>query len=194
MEGLAETFQNIPAAAGGPAPIDIEDLLQLALQQPVYRPFRVVSERALAYNYGYTAVPKGCHGGFAGGEVLLRVPAGADAAAVVAAVNALDPWTRAIVRRCAVGGTRPDWFEGVGAPRRVAVMKRHKRRHRKVKVGERWEPCSPQAICAAREIYARWHSAVTRLAEVLRGRLTDWRITGFAAPESPWEAGSARPA
>ena len=52
---------------------------------------------------------------------------------------------------------------------------------------KRWEPCHPTAICATREIYARWHAALARLAAHLVGELTDWSISGFSAPAAPWD-------
>lgn len=192
---LAElTAQASGAVAIAKRPIDIEYLLHWAYAQTTYVEYRNGSTRTLAFNHDYSAIPKGCHSLFAGADVsvtMLRSSA-EDAKLLVAAVDALDPWTRAIVSRCAKNQSRPDCFAGVEA-REVEVKtypkvrgKRRKRKSHKPIVTKRWEPCHPMAICAARETYGRWHVAVARLYDALDGQLNDWKITGFAAPETPW--------
>lgn len=178
-------------------PVDIEWLLQWAYERTAYVSYRNTTRQALWFNHGYTAIPKGCHNRFAGGEmsVNLRSASAEDAKRVVAAVEALDPWSAAIVSRCAKKANRPDCFAGVEArevetrtyPKRRGRNGRKRKVHKAV-VTKRWEPCHPSAIRAAREIYERWHAAVARLAQQLDGRLTDWSISGFAAPAAPWEA------
>lgn len=183
----------------GPQPIDIEVLLQWAYGQTIYVSHRNASDRALLFNHGYTVIPRGCHGSFAGGDttVMLARDGAADAQTILAAVNALDPWSRAIVTRCAKGCTRPECFIGIEArevPVRTYPLKRRangkKRKSHKAVVTMRWEPCHPSAICATREIYARWHAVVGRLVEVLDGQLTNWAISGFRAPVIPWQTPS----
>jgi Mg-chelatase subunit ChlI len=96
---------------------DIENLLQWAYAQTVYLDYRNASPRALAYNHGYTAIPKGFHSTFEGGDVAVTMlsSTAADARRIVAAVELLDPWTQAIVARCAKSQVRPDCFLGVEA-------------------------------------------------------------------------------
>lgn len=174
--------------------IDIEALLQWALEHSVAPRLGVPSRRELEFNRGYTAIPKGFHGVFAGGGVAVeggRAAGDIDAERVLAAVDRLDPWSRSIVLVNARARRRPDWMEGV-EPRLVAraryrAKKRGKKRHRASPVMV-WEPCTPQAICATREIYGRWHDALQRLAAALHGRLIAWEINGFAVPTAPWEA------
>jgi hypothetical protein len=167
------------------APIDIEALLHWALTQPVYQPFRGVSDRALMMNYGFTAIPKGAGGSYAGGDALLRYPAQQDATTIIAAINALDGWSRAIIRVNAIAAIRPDCMIGV-QPRRLPVRKRCGKKHRKVVVGHRWDPVSPATLVTIREIYTTWWRAVDRLRGHLADQLNDWQITGFLAPEQPW--------
>lgn len=174
---------------------DIENLLQWAYAQTVYLDYRNASPRALAYNHGYTAIPKGFHSTFEGGDVAVTMlsSTAADARRIVAAVELLDPWTQAIVTRCAKSQVRPDCFLGVEAREVKTTLSWRKRKKGGGKkkahsstVTTRWEPCHPAAICAAREIYLRWHTALGRLAIALAGELNDWAISGFAAPEHPW--------
>jgi len=185
-----------PAEHSGPQPTDIETLLQWAYSQTIYVSHRNASDRATMFNHGYTAIPRGCHGSFAGGDtaVMLARDGAADARTVITAVGELDPWSKVIVTRCAKGATRPDCFIGIEA-QQVQVMTYPRKKGKKGKkrkshipiVTMRWEPCHPSAICASREIYARWHTIVGRLARTLEGALTNWSITGFRAPAAPWE-------
>lgn len=167
-------------------PIDIEALVQWTMARTGYLPWRGVSERELMFDYGYTAIPEGAPGGFRSGCERLRQVVDDDAATVIAAIEALGwPASRLVVAN-GKAGIQPNWLEGI-EPRLVPVKKRCGKKHRKVVVGHRWEPCHPQAICAARDAYRDWHSGLRRLAAVLGDSLIAWRINGFAAPEAPWE-------
>lgn len=169
--------------------LDIEHLLQWAYAQTVYVRYGNASGRSLEFNHGYSAIPRGCHGSFAGGDVgvVLCRDGAIDAKRIIEAVDELDPWSRSIVIRCAKSGTRPDCMIGV-EPKLVPKYRRCRKKHRRVKVASIWEPCSPKAICAAREIYARWHTVLGRLAEHLTGELNDCDVIGFSASAAPWEA------
>lgn len=120
------------------------------------------------------------------------VKPGQDANLIIATIRQLDPWSSSIVMVCARGERRPDWMEGV-EPRLVEKRvygkngKGRRRRSGRAQVIQVWEPCSPATVAAVREVYARWHQAVRSIAEALTGRLAEWKITGFAAPERPWE-------
>lgn len=174
---------------------DIERLLQWAYAQTTYVSYHNASARGLSFNHGYSAIPKGCHNRFEGAELSLTLLSASadDAKVVIAAVEALDPWSASIVSRCAKKGNRPDCFIGVEAyevevktyPKRKGRKGKRRKVHKAV-ITKRWEPCHPAAIRASREIYGRWHAALSRLAIQLHGRLTDWSISGFAAPEAPW--------
>jgi hypothetical protein len=174
----------------GKTPIDIETLVQWAVQQSGHLPWRGVDDRELMYDYGYTALQRQAPPRRSSGRQLARA-VGQDAAAVIAAVQALDGGVAAVVIACARAGIRPDWMPGV-APRLVPkpvyerIRRRGKKRHRR-SVRIVWEPCDPQAICAARAVYRRWHAALRGLIAPLAGNLSDWNITGLAAPAEPWE-------
>lgn len=177
-------------------PIDMEGLLRWAYSQTSYVSYQNAKERSLAINHGYTAIPKGCHSLFTGAdaEVTLKRTSQPDAKLIIAAVDALDPWSRAIIARCAKSDIRPDCFVGIEAREvevrtypKTRIKKGWKKKSHKTVITKRWEPCHPMAIRAAREIYARWHVAVERLSDDLTEHLSDWHITGFSAPEQPWE-------
>lgn len=176
-------------------PIDIEHLLHWAYAQTAYVDYRNGSARSLAFNHQYSAIPRGCHNLFTGGDlaVTLLSASAEDAKTIVAAVEMFDQSTRDIVTRCAKDQNRPDCFVGVEAQevesRVYPNLRRRKgwrRKSHKPVVSKRWEPCHPLAICAARGIYGRWHTAVSQLGEVLDGNLSDWHVTGFSAPATPW--------
>lgn len=193
--GMDGCLANRPATVRGGRPIDIERLLQWAEAQSIAPRLRVPSARELTIN-PYDVHVRGVCNVFRGAGVPVeggRYAADIDAERVLAAVDRLDPFTRSIVRVNARGGRRPDWMEGV-TPRRVPVYRRCKKRHRKAAAGHRWEPCSPQAICASRELYGRWHATLGRLAAALDGQLICFRINGFAAPAAPWEEGEQKTA
>lgn len=168
--------------------IDIEHLLQWAEAQSIAPRLRVPSARELTLN-PYDVHVRGASNVFFGAGMMVeggRYTADIDAERVMAAVERLDPFSLSIVRVNAKSCRRPDWMEGV-EPRLVPVFRRSKKRHRKGLAGQRWEPCSPQAICATRDIYGRWHVALRRLAVALDGKLISFEINGFAAPAVPWE-------
>lgn len=174
--------------------IDIEHLLQWAVEQSVAPRLTVASRDALSFNYGFTVVPKGFHGVHTGG--IARVEGGRyagdiDAERVLAAIDRLDPWSRSVVLRCAKGCRRPDWFEGVEpqlVPRISYRRKKNgKKKHRKSPVMVWKDGISPQVICATRDIYRQWHIVLSRLAAALEGKLLAYEIKGFAAPAAPWE-------
>ncbi|HEX5321478.1 MAG TPA: hypothetical protein VFW46_20135 [Stellaceae bacterium] len=168
-------------------PIDIEELLQWAVAQTVEPRLRVPSPRELTLN-PYEARPKGVSNRYRGAGVPVdggRFVADIDAGRVMAAVDRLDPWTRSIVMANAKACRRPDWMEGV-EPRMVPVRKRCRRRHRSVVKSHRWEPCSPEAVRATRDIYSRWHQALTRIAQGCENGLLGFQLCGFSAPAFPW--------
>lgn len=176
------------SAPGTLQPIDIEDLVQWAFDQSITPALRGVSERSLMFDYGYTCIPKGCGSAFSGGGVVLeggRRAVDIDADRVLRALDRLDPFTRAIVQANARAKRRPDWMEGV-KPRLVTITRRHKRKHRRI-AGQRWEPCSPEAVRSCRELYARWHAGLRHLHKLLNGTLLSFEINGFGAPDAPWE-------
>jgi len=172
-------------------PIDIEALVQWAIAHSVAPRLTVASPRELMFNHGYTAVPKGFHGVFAGAMARVeggRLATDIDAERVLAAIDRLDPFTRSIVLVNAKTGRRPDWMEGVEPKRiakRVYQKRRGKKRHRPSTVIV-WD-VEPAAICAARELYGRWHSALTGLARTLSDQLIAWQVNGLNAPAAPWD-------
>lgn len=178
-------------AVGKPAarqPIDIEALLQWAIGQSGHLPWRGVSARELMFDYGFTVIPKGCRREFRGGGTLLSRAIDDDAAVVVEAVKALEGGIAGVVIACARKGIRPDWMEGIEprlVPRLAYPKKRGKKKHRRAVTME-WKPCHPQVICAARDVYRRWHAALAALAVELDGALIGWRIKGLAAVPEPW--------
>lgn len=170
-------------------PIDIEDLVQWAMSQTGYLPWRGVSDRELAFDHGYTVIPKGCGLDYRGGQALLRRAASADATAVIEAIKTLDGEVAAMVIACGRQRIRPNWLDGV-EPRLVARTmygrRRKKRRGRPVAISV-WVPCEPGVIRAARAAYSQWHGGLVRLAAMLAGALSEFTINGLGAPAQPWE-------
>lgn len=192
--------------------IDIETLLQQVVAEDQGLSWRRDGERELAFDRGLTVKPrKRPHVGWieaaasAGatlkippgrGAVMARTQGDPDVAAVNAALDRLDAWTRSIITANARAKRRPDWMEGV-EPKLVEKKtwsrkarrkgKRRGRRKDQPVIVQRWEPCDPRAICATREIYSRWHAGVTRMMGMLEGELWRYKINGFAAPATPWE-------
>lgn len=167
-------------------PIDIEALLQWAIQQSGRLPWRGVSARELMYDYGYTCIPKGTPRCYRSSGTLLSRPIDDDAALVIAAVMALDGEVAAIVIANAREGRRPDY---AGEPRRVPVTRRHRKKHRRVVTGFKLVMPDEGAICAARAAYRQWHAALGSLARTLSGQLDAWQINGFVAAAEPWASG-----
>lgn len=172
------------------APIDVEQLLQWAIAQTGYLPWRGVASRELEYDFGYTAIPGGVRREFRSSGILLRVAASEDVNAVIAEVKALEPRVAAVVISCARRQIRPACFVGV-EPRKVAKTvsnrtKRGKRRHRKRSTVMVWD-IDPMTIKLARRQYEAWRAALVRLVERLAGRLAAFAVTGPSAPARPWE-------
>lgn len=179
-------------------PIDIEALVQWAMEETSAKhlPWRNPSPRALAMDHGWTCIPKGVSREYHGAEVVLRVGTDHDAITVVEAIKALDdPAVAAQIIACGRGNLRPECHLNV-EPRRVekivswrkaAKKKKGNKKNRKPVRTSVWEPCSPEAICAARDAYKRWHDGLTNLARVLDGQLSRWKVTGLRASAKPWE-------
>lgn len=176
--------------------VDAESLLQWAVERTGRLPWHGIRDMELSYNQGLTARPRrrpiveweiaeACAGIRHNGRPLLatRTPSG-DAETVLSAIKHLDPAIAAIVIACARSKIRPDWMEGV-VPIQVKQHKRHRTKHRRVTVLV-WKPCDPQMVLAARDVYSRWHHAVSGICDVLNGMLEEWEITGFVAPQEPW--------
>lgn len=184
---------EIGAPPLGTRPIDIEQLLQWAIAQTGYLPWRGVSARELEYDFGFTAIPAGVRREFRSRGVLLRVAASDDANAVIDAVKGLEPRVAATVIACARRQIRPACFVGV-APKKVAKTvtnrtKKGKRRHRKRSTVMVWD-IDPVTIKLARQQYEAWHAALVRLAGRLDGSLAV-PVIGPAAPACPWDCVSA---
>lgn len=188
----------LPLSRVGVRLIDVEHLLHWAFAQTGLLPFRNPSERGLAYNHGWTAIPRGANQQFQGSEIALQRALDEDAAAVLAAVQRLPAEIRNVVRACAMSGIRPNWMEGI-EPKLVERRVSH-RKVRKKKKGKRgkkvtgrshvervWEPCSPETILIVREIYAAWHAALSEIATKLGPDLKNHEISGLAAPATPWD-------
>lgn len=184
-----------------PRPIDVEDLLQWAIHRSGRLPWMRDDWRQLSMNRGLTAKPKRREKiGWDLATVGLRlstgrsVPAkmvpGPDATRVLAAVQALEPATAAVVLACARSRIRPDWMEGI-VPRRVLRpiygYKRNRQRRGRPILVPVWEPRSPADVAAAHAAYSRWHAALEQLAQRLRGELVGWDVVGLNAPPAPWD-------
>lgn len=168
-------------------PIDIEALIQWAIAQTGFLPWYGTHPRELMLDGGYTAIPKGCSRQYHGGTILLRRAINSDAAIVIEAVKSLEPSIAAVVIARGRDKDRPQCFVGVKpklVDRKVYGRKRGRKRHRPTTIRE-WN-IDPKAICAAREIYTRWHAALARLAAQLQGQLIAYDIKGLGAPETPW--------
>lgn len=177
--------------------IDIEDLVRWAVARTGDLPWSRSRDRELMFDHGVTAKPrKKRQPGVALAVAIHRpraLPArmdpGPDAGLVLEEVRRLDPWTASIILVNARRQSRPDWMEGV-EPKRIAKRKRSRRRKRRGRGGYQtvwvWD-VDPLTIRACREIYARWHVGLSRLAERLADRLARFKIKGFAAPVTPWQ-------
>jgi hypothetical protein len=192
MMGLglpSEDENRLPLDAASVRLIDIEMLVQWALAQTGYLPWRAVTERELAYDHGYTAIPHGVGHQYRGGGVVLRAAISDDANTVIGAIKALEPQIAATVIACGRKQIRPDWLPGVEPKRSAHYLspKKHgKRRHRRKTVVMVWN-IDPLTIKLVRGHYEAWHDALTRLARRLAGQLQAFEISGFAAARCPWE-------
>lgn len=193
---------EIEAAPRVKRPVDIELIVQWALEPRGRLPFDRADDKELAFDRGVTVKPrKKPRGSWALAEACagLRLGSGRplhayptaprpDAERIIDAIRQLPPAAAATVIACGRGRIRPDWMEGV-EPRQVVK----KRSHRKCRNGQPrtrlvWEPCTPDEIRAAHAIYSRWHAALLLLADRLRGTLERFEINGFGAPAEPWES------
>lgn len=174
--------------------VDIETLVGWAIGQTGYLPWSGVSDKELAMDHGWTAIPKGVSREYHARELLLRCKGGIpfDAMTIVEAVKALEPSIASMVIACARKAIRPDWCRDI-VPRQVPKTVSWRSKSKKKKKGHRshttlvWTPCSPEAICAARDAYQRWHQGMAGLATALAGVLKHWQTIGFSAPRAPWE-------
>lgn len=185
--------------SGNPRPVDIEALLQWAIARSGRLPWDRTRDQELAFDRGHTAqlrrrppaswvLAEACAGVRVAGRPLpVMMQPGPDAELVLLAVRRLgDPAVAGVVIACARAKIRPDCMLGV-EPRRVErPLSWRKARRGQPRVRMVWEPCDPAAIRAAREVYRRWHAALGRLADELRGALDEWQINGLAAPAEPW--------
>jgi len=184
------TISHAGLGLGGARPIDVEHLLQWAIEQTGYLPWRGVSRRELEYDFGFTAIPGGVRREFHSAGILLRVAANDDANAVIEQIKALEPRVAAAVIACARRQIRPECFVGV-VPQKVRKTvtnrtKKGKRRHKKRSVIMVWD-IDPMTIKLARQQYEAWRSALARIAERLSGRLAAFQVTGPSAPACPWD-------
>lgn len=168
-------------------PIDAELLLQWAIERSGRLPWSGVSDKDLAFDHGWTARPRGT-AQYHAAPITLRCSPSEDAAAVIAAINALEPQAALSVTACARNKIRPNWLPGV-VPERIATQgyrrKRGKAKHRTTTIIV-WHPCDPLTLEAAHSAYTRWHKAVTSIADLLKGQLENFEIRTFLAPEAPW--------
>jgi hypothetical protein len=187
-----------PARTGRREPIDAETLIQWAMDQTGYLPWRGVTDRELMFDHGYNAIPKNVPTTYQGSQPLLRAAVSDDATLVIAAIKALPPRTAAMVIACGREKIRPECFVDF-EPAQVAktIYPRRKRKRGKRSKGHRpytvvvWN-IDPEVICASREAYERWHRAVEDVAAQVAALVTRWRIKGFAAPHRPWERSSTQ--
>jgi len=180
-----------PRLAGGA--VDIEALVQWAIAQTGYLPWRNPSAEDLAMDHGWDCVPKSARALYQqSGGIALKCKGGiaVEAVIVVQAIKALPAAMAAQVIPHAREASRPNALIGI-EPRRVGKKvygrKRNGKRRGRPATVMSWAPCSPEAICDARSAYSLWHAGLSRLAKVLMGQLTHWEINGFAAPAAPWE-------
>lgn len=188
------------AGRARPMPIDIEFLVQWAVARSGRLPWDRTRDRELMFDQGLTAKPRhrmpsswvlaeACAGLRHNSRALPAIMRpGPDAERVIEAIKRLNPSTAANILACARAKIRPDCMLGI-EPRRVPRSYRGRKSHRRA-IRMEWEPCTPEAICAARAIYMQWHVGMTALAECLRGGLEAWDINGFRAPAQPWEGGA----
>jgi hypothetical protein len=193
MRDQAELVSGSQTEAGART-MDIEHLLQWAIAQTGYLPWRGVDERDLEYNFGFNAIPSGARLDFRRGGPALRLAANDDVNAVIAAVKALEPRVAAAVIACARRQIRPECFVG-REPLKVSRMvrqktKKGKRKHRKRLSIMVWD-IDPATVKLARQQYEAWHAALTRIAQRLDGQLKAFRVTLPEAPQCPWNCNPA---
>jgi hypothetical protein len=164
-------------------PVDIEVLLQWAVAQTVPLPWRGVSPRELMFDHGWTVIPRGVSKAYPSAGIRLSASVVPDAQAVLDAVQTLDPPVADMLIACAKAERRPQWF---AEPRRVPIVKRHKKRHRQKISGYRIVPPDPACARAAEHAYSRWWDALADLAVILEPILAHWHATGPAASPEPW--------
>lgn len=181
-----------------PQPTDIEQLVQWALAETGYLPWRNPTDEDLAMDHGLDVIPKGTRALYRpSGGIALKVRGGMpfDANRVIEAIKSLDAATASQIIACGKEKIRPNCLAGV-EPRQVlktigwrkaAKRRKGRKTNRKPVQVWVWEPVEPQAICAARAAYTRWHDGMTALVGMLKDQLTHWRITGFGAPRGPWK-------
>ncbi len=181
--------------------IDVEHLLQWAVQRTGKLPWSRDGEGDLSFDHGLTAklrrrpkigwataqVTAGLWR--AGRPLSASVTPHGDIAVVIDAIKHLPPAIAAMVLACARSGIRPDWMPGV-EPKMVQkhlYKRRHgKRRGRHVPHLVMVWDIEPATVRAARDAYAQWHQALTAMAVVLPASLSRWQVRGIGAPASPW--------
>lgn len=182
---IAEVEQHVVLRSK--QPIDIEILLQWAIERSGRLPWLGVSDKDLAFDHGWTARPRSVPQ-YQASSLTLRCSPSDDAAAVIAAINTLEPKAALSVTACAKNKMRPNWLPGV-VPERVVTQgyrrKRGKKKHRLTTMIV-WHPCDPLTLESAHNAYSRWHDAVASIADLLKGQLDNFEIRTFLAPEAPW--------
>jgi hypothetical protein len=198
----------LPPRAPAPQPADIEWLAQYALSRTGNLPWARGRDRELAFDRGLTVnldrgsmvtwgLAEVCAGIQLGGGRPLpaRMTPDDDTITIIEAIKALGPKTASTIIECARAKIRPEWRVSGHAEAQLIIReqvygKKKKGKHWK-RVGrprtiQIWDP-SEEAICAAREVYSRWHAGLLVLSSRLFGRLSRFQTNGLAAPERPWE-------
>lgn len=173
--------------------VDIEELLQWAIGQSGYLPWRGVAERELQYDHGYTVLFSAAPPVLSRG-IALRCTVNGDANAVIDEIRALAPGVAAVVIACARRRIRPACFVGVTPQKINKTIKTvsrtkkgwRRRRGRVTSTVTGWD-VEPATVALARQAYTAWHHALGRMAQRLAGRLETYAIAGFSAPERPWD-------
>lgn len=190
--------------------LDIELILQWAMTQTGHLPWSRDRDTELMFDKGLTAKPRkrppvnwtiamACAGLKLGTERPLpatMTPSG-DAEIIIDAVKRLSPRQASLILACARAHIRPDftvqaeidkqrYAEPVERSKKCWQKKRTCKRPKKAYL-KRWHDPTPEAICAARSAYLLWWYGVWIVLAALQGRLSRFRINGFAAPERPWE-------
>jgi hypothetical protein len=188
-----------------PTRVDVERVVQWALQPGKAGGIPWREGAALAFDLGVTAKPRRRQRGgwalvIAGGvktpirRVELEAVADDDAGRVMDSIRALPGNVASLVIHHGRYCTRPGWTERVEnrAPRlgpsgRPWVEYADPRR--------RMQPYCPLLVThewvvsdAAISRYRAWWGGLLIVAEAIRGRLDRWEVSGFAAPQTPWMA------
>lgn len=187
-----------------PARIDVEQLAQWALAPGRAGGIPWRDQAVLAFDHGCTAqLRRAARGSWAlviAGTVntpVRRVEIQAipddDAGRVLAAIRALSPVAASLVIHHGRQRTRPGWIETVETLHpRLSPSGRPWIAYEDPK--RRAQPYCAMEIHTREEVteaairrYRAWWGGLLLAAEFLVGRLERWQVSGFAAPETPWE-------